>query len=106
MLVATSIGDTSLRPLSGSGAYTGTAPAGRKRVNAAVFLKESDKDTKSVDMNILAVGRVTSVRDNAHSRWLPNAESHPAKPKRRVFDFRGCLLNRISAIRSYAGAAC
>jgi hypothetical protein len=30
MVDATSIGDTSLRPLSGSGAYARTAPAGRK----------------------------------------------------------------------------
>src|SRR5262245_19364601 len=32
MLVGTSIGDTSPRPLSGSGAYASTAPAGRKSV--------------------------------------------------------------------------
>jgi hypothetical protein len=37
MLVGTSIGDTSLRPLSGSGVYAGTAPAGRKSLKGLGF---------------------------------------------------------------------
>jgi hypothetical protein len=39
---------------------------------------------------------ITSVRDNALSSWLPNAEWHQAKLRKRHIGFMGYLLNGIS----------